>query len=140
MLEPENTPLFQETHLIQAPNHHDFSFHSLIFRGPTIYQCSSTSIPSLKLTWHLKMDGWNTSFLLGWPIFRCYMLVSGSVYTKGTARPKNPPNAKFGKLIYSQVHLRLYGICDRSQEGSRIGTFPTSRGFKKNLFETTNCL
>ena len=26
---------------------------------------------------HLKMDGWNTSFLLGWPIFRGDMLVSG---------------------------------------------------------------
>ena len=22
---------------------------------------------------HLKMDSWNTSFLLGWPIFRCYV-------------------------------------------------------------------
>ena len=31
------------------------------------------AIPSLKLTWHLKMDGWNTSFLLGWPIFRGYV-------------------------------------------------------------------
>ena len=30
-------------------------------------------LPSLKLTWHLKMDGWNTSFLLGWPIFRGYI-------------------------------------------------------------------
>ena len=30
-------------------------------------------LPSLKLTWHLKMDGWNTSFLLGWPIFRGYV-------------------------------------------------------------------
>ena len=28
---------------------------------------------SLKLTWHLKMDGWNTSFLLGWPTFRGYV-------------------------------------------------------------------
>ena len=28
---------------------------------------------TLKLTWHLKMDGWNTSFLLGWPIFRGYV-------------------------------------------------------------------
>ena len=27
----------------------------------------------------LKMDGWNTRFLLGWPIFRGYMLVPGSV-------------------------------------------------------------
>ena len=30
-------------------------------------------IPSLKLTYPLKMDGWNTTFLLGWPIFRCYV-------------------------------------------------------------------
>ena len=28
---------------------------------------------------HLKMNGWNTSFLLGWPIFRCELLVSGRV-------------------------------------------------------------
>ena len=27
----------------------------------------------------LQMDGWNTTFLLGRSIFRCYMLVSGSV-------------------------------------------------------------
>ena len=27
----------------------------------------------------LKMDGWNTTLLLGWPIFRCKMLVLGSV-------------------------------------------------------------
>ena len=25
------------------------------------------------------MDGWNTRFLLGWPIFRCELLVSGRV-------------------------------------------------------------
>ena len=24
---------------------------------------------------HLKMDGWNTTFLLEWPIFRCYVSV-----------------------------------------------------------------
>ena len=27
--------------------------------------------PWNELPKHLKMDGWNTSFLLGWPIFRC---------------------------------------------------------------------
>ena len=32
------------------------------------------------LTWHLKMDGWNTSFLLGWPIIRCELLVSRRVH------------------------------------------------------------
>ena len=31
------------------------------------------SIPSLKLTYPLKMEGWKTRFLLGWPIFRCYV-------------------------------------------------------------------
>ena len=30
-------------------------------------------LPSLKLTYPLKMDGWKTSFLLGWPIFRGYV-------------------------------------------------------------------
>ena len=30
-------------------------------------------IHSLKLTWPLKIDGWKTSFLFGWPIFRCYV-------------------------------------------------------------------
>ena len=27
------------------------------------------------------MDGWNTSFLLGWPIFRCYVSFSEGRYT-----------------------------------------------------------
>ena len=31
------------------------------------------SLHTLKLTHPLKMDGWNTSFLLGWPIFRGYV-------------------------------------------------------------------
>ena len=30
-------------------------------------------LPSLKLRQELKMDGWTTSFLLGWAIFRCYV-------------------------------------------------------------------
>ena len=33
--------------------------------------------PSLKLTWPLKIDGWNTSFLLEWPVFRGELLISG---------------------------------------------------------------
>ena len=42
----------------------------------------SMGLPSLKLTWHLKMDGWNTTFFLGWPIFRGELLVLGSVARK----------------------------------------------------------
>ena len=34
---------------------------------------NSYPVPSLKLTQHLEMDGWNTSFLLGSPIFRGYV-------------------------------------------------------------------
>ena len=35
---------------------------------------SSQQLPSLKLTFSpLKIDGWNTIFLLGWPIFRGYV-------------------------------------------------------------------
>ena len=30
-------------------------------------------VHSLKLTWPLQMDGWNTTFLLGRPIFRGYV-------------------------------------------------------------------
>ena len=26
---------------------------------------------------HLKMDGWNTNFLLGWPIFKAKSISSG---------------------------------------------------------------
>ena len=33
----------------------------------------NNNLPSLKLTWPLKMDGWKTSFLLGRPIFRGYV-------------------------------------------------------------------
>ena len=31
------------------------------------------NIPSLKLTWLLKIDGWKMFFLLGMPIFRGYV-------------------------------------------------------------------
>ena len=40
------------------------------------------TLPSLKLTaiLHLKMDGWNTIVSFArWPIFRCELLVLGSV-------------------------------------------------------------
>ena len=37
-------------------------------------------------SWHLKMYGWNTSFLLGWPIFRGELLVLGSVLPKNLGR------------------------------------------------------
>ena len=30
------------------------------------------------------MYGWNTTFLLGWPIFRCELLVSGRVFDGNT--------------------------------------------------------
>ena len=38
---------------------------------------------SLKLTYHLKMDGWNTNFLSGRPIFRAY---DGATFVLGSVR------------------------------------------------------
>ena len=38
-------------------------------------------LPSLKLTWPLKMDGWKMNFLLGRPICRGELLVFGRVKT-----------------------------------------------------------
>ena len=38
-------------------------------------------LPSLKLTWPLKIGGWKMSFLLGWPIFRVYVSFRGCKYT-----------------------------------------------------------
>ena len=38
-------------------------------------------LPSPKLTWHMKMDGWKTNVLRGWLPCRCYIwLVSGTVW------------------------------------------------------------
>ena len=33
-------------------------------------------IPSVKLTWHLKIDGWKTTFLLGFGLFSAALAVS----------------------------------------------------------------
>ena len=46
-------------------------------------------LPSLKLTFSpLKMDGWNTSFLLGWPIFSGYVSFrEGSKWFIGLVSP-----------------------------------------------------
>ena len=41
-------------------------------------EMNAPHIPSLKLTQHLEMDGWNTKVSFKkWPIFRCELLVSG---------------------------------------------------------------
>ncbi len=49
---------------------------------------------------HLKMDGWNTSFLLGWPIFRGELLISGSVLS--LSLPVIPPEVftVFGWYVF----------------------------------------
>ena len=47
------------------------------------------------------MDGWNTSFLLGWPIFRGKLIVSGSVTRECTLK-------KDAKLICTEGLLLDY--------------------------------
>ncbi len=58
---------------------HDAIMTSMAITFLTLWLYGYLKLPSLKLTYHLKMDGWNTSFLLEWPIFRGKLLVSGRV-------------------------------------------------------------
>ena len=44
-----------------------------VLDGMASHEAARVWIPSLKLTWPLQMDGWNTTFLLGRPIFRGYV-------------------------------------------------------------------
>ena len=45
----------------------------------------STTLPETNSS-HLKLDGWNTRFLLGWPMFRGYVsLGEGIVYNSKTS-------------------------------------------------------
>ena len=47
------------------------------------------NLPSLKLTCLVKMDGWNTSFLFGWPIFRGYVgFREGNLMFKTSSKQK----------------------------------------------------
>ena len=83
--------LYSEEHLHFTPSHHtDFGPRLNSFNGleeirrspPVVYKepCKSWDelIPSMKLTASLlKMDGCKIHFLVGWPIFRGELLVSG---------------------------------------------------------------
>ncbi len=42
---------------------------------------------------HLKMGGWNTTFLLGMPIFRCYVRFQGGYHSFNLPRKVNPPTS-----------------------------------------------
>ena len=41
----------------------------LVFNSVVLSNMSKDTLPETNSS-HLEMDGWNTSFLLGWPIFR----------------------------------------------------------------------
>ena len=57
-----------------------------------------------KLTWHLKMDGWNTSFLLGWPSFRGY--VSFRKCSPRKTNAWNPPK----RFVFLFVDCRCFSF------------------------------
>ena len=71
-----------------------------------------TVIPSLQLTWHLKNDGWKTTFLLGWPIFRGFLVSFRGCNMLGF--PKNSPKRMevvilFVVTSFNSHSLRLRG-------------------------------
>ena len=99
-------------------------------------------LPSLKLTWHLKMDGWKTSFLLGWPIFWGLCLISG-VYWKRSGNNKGwhvcIKQCVFSRLQLCQnllykymVHWRTLGTHTHTQERYSHG-HPTSNDSRNRI-------
>ncbi len=47
------------------------------------------TFPETNSLLHLKMDGWNISFLLGWPIFRGYVSFSSNFFLGATSKMHN---------------------------------------------------
>ena len=69
-------------------------------------------LSSPKLTYPLRMDGWKTSFLLGWPIFRCYVNFREGSISSGERRISEP-----SKIPSSEV----LAVCS----GAHPCSFPT---------------
>jgi len=62
--------------------------------------CKALLLPSLKLTQLLKMAGWNTTFLLGRPIFWGYVS-----FREGIGSEQREPKMTrwFGDLVFFQI-------------------------------------
>ena len=54
---------------------------------------------------HLKMDDWNTSFLLGWPIFRCYVSFRDQVFG-GFWKTRVTTYTMFDEFLYTAERRR----------------------------------
>ena len=58
------------------------------------------------------MDGWNTSFLLGWPIFRCYVSFregnNQQFYSVGSQRASDSPELFSRWCFWCQRHSSLW--------------------------------
>ena len=67
-------------------------------------------LPSPKLTYFLRMDGWKTSFLLGWPIFRCYVSFREGSISSGERRISEPSNISSSEVlaVCSGAHPRSF--------------------------------
>ena len=52
---------------------------------------------------HLKMNGWNTSFLLGWPIFRCYVCFGEVIFVFICVSIFTFSSLLFSSLLFSSL-------------------------------------
>ena len=84
-----------------------------------------TMIMGERVTWHLKMDGWNTMFVSVWDdlIFRCDNVCFRIYILRKKKRPLNPPQSSMG---YSQGWLKNEAI-DRMKTFHRLGCFSNYR-------------
>ncbi len=107
----------------------------IICRSP-LSSVSGTVIPRIYHSSHLKMDGWKTSFLLGWPIFRGQLLVSGRVpfiFKKKPLQIRLTPGDVMAQTFSRSSWARRGETSSTGPpESGTIGTMNNRVGSKKN--------
>ena len=93
-------------------------------------------IPSLKLTLHLKMDGWKTSFLLGWLPGRCYVSFRGcNIYISSPRISYNGKLVVWGPGGWNSNRVPLSkNPFHKGIPNIQTTNLPLAEGMKKNLY------
>ena len=68
-------------HFVKPTYLQRFHWNFKKYAGNTVVWKKMFDLHSLKLTYPLKMDGWKTTFLFGWPFGRCYVSVREGIFS-----------------------------------------------------------
>ena len=104
---------------------------------------SHGDLNSLKLTYHLKMNGWKTSFLLEWPIFSDYVSFGEGMPCEVFCYPKPSSRLVHGffpthlkNMRGRQIGANLPKLRGKNEKYFLVSSFPDS-WMKWKIFETT---